>query len=418
MAVAIGAVSAMSSCPTRSGPVSPAPSAPWAGARDAGSADASGQLILDAGVDAGSTIYDSKSIPPDWKVTNGECWRELAPLNQARDQAVAVRLDDGRILVAGGMTNQYSTNSAELYLPDENVWTLATPMNVPRRGASATKLQDGRVLVTGGANEDGGLWDPYPPTIARSESEVFDPDSGSWVEVAPMLSARWLHRTLLLNDGRVLAVGGSGAIAAELYDPTTDSWEPVPFNADGGAPRFVALLKEDDDHVFVVARSATYEIDVNSKTWRYVTSRDGAWEEGNPSFAIADGRMFVFGGIENERAEVYDPSKQTWDPTDYSYLEPRTDPAIINVDQNRVLVVGGIASGPWANWVIASGEIFDARNNAFIQAGRMAHPRSEASMLVVNGSPVIIGGGNNDEGFTNSVEVFDPTCAELDAGSP
>ena len=74
-------------------------------------------------------------------------WIPGGTLNEPRWLHVAVRLRDGRVLVAGG--GAY-TASAELYDPATNRWTPTGSMSVDRHSSTATLLRDGRVLVVGG----------------------------------------------------------------------------------------------------------------------------------------------------------------------------------------------------------------------------------------------------------------------------
>jgi len=63
-------------------------------------------------------------------------------------------LADGRALAAGGCTSCGSgggiVRQSEVYDPSAQSWTLDAPLNVARSSQAAVRLQDGRVLVTGG----------------------------------------------------------------------------------------------------------------------------------------------------------------------------------------------------------------------------------------------------------------------------
>jgi hypothetical protein len=48
---------------------------------------------------------------------------------------------------------------------------------------------------------------------------LYDPATGKFTSTGSMSSARSEHAATLLNDGRVLIVGGTDDATAELYQP-------------------------------------------------------------------------------------------------------------------------------------------------------------------------------------------------------
>ncbi len=86
-----------------------------------------------------------------------------APMHTGRQLAIAAPLPGGRALVAGGATGIDTGSgipivpSAEIYDPATDTWTSAATLSTPRAGAAAAVLDDGDVLVAGGvANASGG----------------------------------------------------------------------------------------------------------------------------------------------------------------------------------------------------------------------------------------------------------------------
>ena len=78
---------------------------------------------------------------------------EVVVGGHSRDGSLAVRLQDGRVLVAGGgdaRLDTPSTNAADLYDPVANTWLALPPMPEPRAGGATLLLPDGSVLVVGG----------------------------------------------------------------------------------------------------------------------------------------------------------------------------------------------------------------------------------------------------------------------------
>ncbi len=137
-------------------------------------------------------------------------------LGEWRDDHVASRLPDGRVLVAGGWGVGGVLSTTELYDPVLRRFVPGPAMHSRRAGATATALGNGTVLVAGGFTGN-------KPTIARAEA--FVPAAEAFRAVGAMRAPRGAHAAALLKDGRVLVVGGlsRGRVVAttEIFDPRT-----------------------------------------------------------------------------------------------------------------------------------------------------------------------------------------------------
>jgi Kelch motif len=78
-----------------------------------------------------------------------------------RLHAMAARLPDGRVLVAGG-DGEEITSTAELYDPATNAWSALPAMPGPRAAGAIVTLRDGSLLIVGGT--DGKATDADPCT--------------------------------------------------------------------------------------------------------------------------------------------------------------------------------------------------------------------------------------------------------------
>jgi hypothetical protein len=128
--------------------------------------------------------------------------------------SATVALDDGSLLVIGGVTDD-EADGVRRPLPDVSRFdpTTRTTRQVAslpsgRSGAIAVRLRDGRVLVAGGTVEEEafGSLDAAPPT---DTALVYDPATDVWSQASPMPFADSPGQGLLLADGTVLVVGGS-----------------------------------------------------------------------------------------------------------------------------------------------------------------------------------------------------------------
>jgi hypothetical protein len=103
-------------------------------------------------------------------------------------------------------------------------------------------LADGRLLVVGGT-------ETYAFTGLRT-TYAFDPGSEEWVRLGDMSVGRWYPASVALEDGRVLAAGGTGDLQrqVEIYSPLTGWAPPIPRTHDWGA--FPNLILMRDGRVF------------------------------------------------------------------------------------------------------------------------------------------------------------------------
>jgi hypothetical protein len=173
-------------------------------------------------------------------------WRAAGRLKQARCCQTSTLLGDGRVLVVGGLVRgeclfdddkppcYRTTDSVELWDPKNVTFTAGPPLGEDhaRAAHTATLLRDGRVLIAGGASNDDGRGDPV------THDAIWEPASSSW-HVLEASAFRVYHSATLLEDGSVLFIGGqrdqcgccakphgSGEFASTIvrYDPATDRW--------------------------------------------------------------------------------------------------------------------------------------------------------------------------------------------------
>ena len=170
-------------------------------------------------------------------VTGTGAWSLVGSSNfDTRNWGSTVMYDEGKVLLMGGSpcapypftpNDNYScttspTATAEIIdLNNPNPAWIYTGSMVTggRKLHNATLLADGTVLVTGGIR---GTEDPNTqPTTPAYESELWDPATGTWTQMASLTKIRSYHSiALLLPDGRVLSAGGVfGGTSAEIYSP-------------------------------------------------------------------------------------------------------------------------------------------------------------------------------------------------------
>jgi hypothetical protein len=63
--------------------------------------------------------------------------------------------------------------------------------------------------------------------FCRLATTAIAQEPGTFTATGEMTAARTGHTATLLDNGKVLIAGGSGAISAELYDPDTGTFTPT-----------------------------------------------------------------------------------------------------------------------------------------------------------------------------------------------
>jgi|GEM_PF-1384695 len=172
-----------------------------------------GQLFIAAGLDDKSRILNLAT----------QTWTTLGVNPAATGTAAMYR--PGKILVSGGGTKgndpvQSTAATIDLTQPSPT-WKPTASMIDPRYKHNLVVLADGTVLAVGGSSI-------YSLVSQKGvlDSELWNPDTGTWTLMAAMHDLRMYHSTaLLLPDGRVLVAGGGRMNpvpdyeTAELYSP-------------------------------------------------------------------------------------------------------------------------------------------------------------------------------------------------------
>jgi N-acetylneuraminic acid mutarotase len=339
-------------------------------------------------------------------------------MSVARGMASAVTLTSGKVLVVGGTSDGTgATSSTELYDPPANSWSSAPSMTTPRSDFPLPRLNDGRVLAIGGTSG----------TSALSSSEVFNPTSDTWVHTGDLFVARYGEMAALLNDGRVLVAGGlgdQGALAsAEIFDPQQNAWSlAAPMSsARVGATMTVlndglVLVTGGSDGTSVLRTSEIFDPAANA--WTNAGQLNAA-----RSFASAqrlqDGRVLVAGGFDSEgtalgSSELFQPSTSAWSLTG-SRAHGRGGAASALLPDGRVLVAGGLTTSGSPPTALADAEIFDPFSTSWSTAGAMSSPRASAASAQLSDGRVLVAGGIDGATYLNTSDIYTPEQAPATA---
>lgn len=327
--------------------------------------------------------------------TSAENINKIATLEKPRAVHTATRLLDGNVLVVGGMyKNAVFHDGAEVFNPKQNTFTtLKNKLTKKRVAHTATLLKDGRILIVGGwSNRE------HP----EKSAEVYNPKTQKFSAVRDMRFMRSGHSSTLLDNGKVLIAGGYNGDRifdeAELFNPETNSFE---FIGKMKTPRklHTATKLKDGKILFVGGevrrRETTSSAEIfDPKTNKFIklsaTMRDVRYK--HDAILLLDGKVLIFGGSDHrdgrgklKTAEIFDPKKQTFIPTNnMKFARFKIGEAATLLNNGKVLIAGGSEEA----------EIFNPKTKSFERVsgiiGKSFHFASVT--LLKDGRALILGG--------------------------
>src|SRR5262249_35113075 len=112
--------------------------------------------------------------------------------------------------------------TVEEYDPATDTWAARAPMPTARRGLGVAAAGNGRLYAIGGATATAA-------DCCLATVEEYDPATDTWAARAPLPTARHDRGVAAAGNGRPYAIGGGpssqGAVATvEAYAPATDTW--------------------------------------------------------------------------------------------------------------------------------------------------------------------------------------------------
>ncbi len=324
-----------------------------------------GRVLAEGGNSPTGLVKRSELFDPVGKV-----WSDGGPMIIPRQNHKATLLEDGRVLVEGGYGAAHGRTAAlqaEVYDPAQGRWRLTAPMHVERPiGFDAVRLQDGRVLVAGGTGNG--------PIL--SSAEIYDPAGGTWSLTGDMGIKVYYFTLTLLSDGRVLLVGGvdshsTTSATVLLYEPANGTWMPTGslhtsrsghsatllengqvLVAGGGTGTGSAIGSIDSGELYDPV-TGTWTLTGNLKAARgsHTATRllDGSVEVTGGTFAIPNGNITYL-----QSTELYNPATGQWQMNGALNL-PTAGHQAAPLHDGEVLVAGGLfKNGPVSDTLAVS----------------------------------------------------------------
>ncbi len=301
-----------------------------------------GGFVSNGGGLSSAEVYDpaSKTFTPAENMT------------VARASHTATLLPNGKVLISGGYNGDY-LKSAELYDPSTNRFSPAGQMVTARSGHIATLLNSGKILLAGGT---GTGW------TFLADAEIYDPQTNTFTATGGMRTARESHTATLLNTGKVLITGGHKGRRAdimiytsvEIYNPANGTFTNAgnltvkrhKHDATRLADGRVLIIGGSDERdgggayqnaeIFNPANGDFTAVKSNMKSARYKLQ--------GTAILLKTGKVLVAGGA--NRAEVFDPTTNTFSFADGDMGTKRLFATATLLNNGQVLIAGGYTDGP------------------------------------------------------------------------
>jgi hypothetical protein len=227
---------------------------------------------------------------------------------------------------------------------------------------TATLLQDGRVLLVG------GIGIRQNATAVINTAEVYNPVSGTCTAVGSLSTPRYCHTATILPDGKVLVAGGSSGAepldTTEIFDPATNTFSVGK-----------TMLAKRAQHTATV---------------------------------LPDGAVLLAGAYPTDaavNAEIYDPRTDTFSATGPMFTNRMNHTATL-LSTGAVLFVGGNLGGVNVSYC----EIFSPSTGKFYITGALTVSGSRnahAAVLLADGRVLAVGGSTGGGAYATTAEIFD-----------
>jgi hypothetical protein len=357
-------------------------------------------------------VYKYRVVTGLDDVTSWQTCTGAGALRMARQYFTSVRLNDGRLLVAGGWTGTDTLSSVEIFDPATESWTLAAPMHQARMSAAGAVLSDGRVVVGGGEAAGDYL----------SSIEIYDPATNAWtLATGELARKRSLAAAVALNNGAVWFMGGRGEVdlanlpdgdcisAIESFNPATGAVSAAGSLSVARCGAKAAVLA--DGRILVIggetATGFSTVVDVYTPTVGWSTANLATARAQFALCQIPGGELMVIGG-RNGGGKL--ASAERFNGVSWQALPPMATPraafgAVWVESENRVLVVGGLAGTDGSgDKDLASCETFDPATGTWEAATSLNVARGYHGVAVFENGLVLAYGGLSNYSFSSANE--------------
>jgi uncharacterized repeat protein (TIGR01451 family) len=254
-------------------------------------------------------------------------------------------------------------------------WFPAPEMATPRSGATATLLNDGRLLMVGGRNASG---------TALASVELYDPATNTWAPAASLPAGRAGHTATLLPNGKVFVHGGGAGFnsMSQIYDPETNTWADTAPTCFDRREEHTATLLQNGKVLLVGGRDSGGGLSLGSTLY-------------DPDTGMCGFSMFF-------------PARPPGPPSGDTPQGRWRHTAAVLAD-GRVLIAGGFARlDDFTEATTAFVDIYNPETNTWSIGTSMARVRADHTATTPGNGKVLVVGGFTGSGSPRA-ELYTPS---------
>ena len=260
----------------------------------------------------------------------------------------------------------------------------------------------------------------YDRVSAGITAQVWDPSTNIFTNVPNNFTDLFCTGHTILSDGRILLVGGHGAVDAgtadvNIFDPASQTWTLGPRMAYERWYPTSLMLPSGKVFTFTGAALTTTDYvtvpelyDPLANTWTKLTAAAANLYMYGQAFVLPNGKIGYAGNWEfDDNARILDLNTQTW-----TVVDPTPTPGYsVMYEPGKILKVGSSGDSGTAGSSSSTAYLMDftAPTPAWQQIGSMQFPPTHHNITMLpDGNALVTGGSTMKEGYIVGNAVLTP----------
>nr|WP_315021699.1 kelch repeat-containing protein [uncultured Aminipila sp.] len=267
-------------------------------------------------------------------------WKEVAPINTARDYGYSCTIGDKIYVVIGAGTNHSRVDTIEIYDSKTNTWNMGSS-TIPRSTVNFAACAVGeKIYIIGGTS----------PTVYEQSVQIYDTRSNTWSFGTSMTTQKFAAACAAVGN-KIYVMGGTYNGTTyysnlDVYDTETNTWTAAKAMP---AARAYLSVTAVGSKIYAMGGKQSNEL-TNTQTVFIYDTETNTWSTGEAmptgrwgltTCAVGD-KIYAIGGDKSEitnTVEIYSTTENKWE-TAPSLITPRRL-AFSTVLNDIVYVIGG-----------------------------------------------------------------------------